>query len=62
LIQSLIRFLLVADVGPDSFLVRPTVDEESSGQKMLPNEAVLALSIDPGQMDGALALDEFNNL
>ena len=29
---------------------------------MLPNEAALALSIDPGQMDGALTLDEPNYL
>src|SRR5271166_2441763 len=38
---------------------RPTVlTKKSSGPKVLPHEIAFALSIDPGQMDRALALDE----
>jgi len=57
LIQTLIFFLLVADVGLDGFLISShCVDEESSGPKMLPHKVALALSIDPRQMDALLPL------
>jgi hypothetical protein len=58
LLEPLILFLLVADVSSDGLFVPPDrVDEKSPGPKVLPHEVALALSIDPGQMDRALALD-----
>jgi len=63
LIQPLILLLLVTNVSPDGFFVPSyRVDEEASGPKVLPHEVALALSIDPGQMDRALTLDEADNL
>jgi hypothetical protein len=58
LFEPLIFLLLVADVSADRVLVATNrVDEESSSPKMPPYEIAFALSIDPGQMNRALALD-----
>ena len=58
LLQPLIFLLLIADVRADGFFVAPDrVDEESAGSEMLPYEIAFALSINPGHVDRALALE-----
>ena|SRR5208337_368614 len=53
----LLLLLLVADVRPDGVLVTTDrVDEKAPGPKVLPDEIPLSLSINPRQVDGALAL------
>ena len=58
MLEPLILFLLVADVGPDGVLVpADRVHEEPSRPKVLPHEVALALPINPGQVDRAVPLD-----
>jgi len=59
LVQPLIFFLLVADVGMDHFLVPPhRIDEVPARPEVLPHEVALPFPLHPRQMDRALALDE----
>ena len=63
LIEPLILFLLVADIGPYRLLVAPhRIDEVPSGPEVLSDEVALPFSVDTGEMDRALALDESNHL
>src|SRR5271165_4923569 len=58
LVQSLVLFLLVLDVVTNDPLIAPDRRNEiSPGPKVPPDEASVALAIDPSQMDRALALD-----
>ena len=61
--EPVILFLLIADVSSDGLLV-PTnrVDEEPTGPEVLAHEVALALSINPGQVDRALAFDGSDDL
>ena len=55
--EPLVFPLLVADVSPDGLLIpADRVHEEPTAPKMLAHEVALALSLDPGQVDRALAL------
>ena len=63
LLEPLIFLLLIANVGADGFLIAPDrVDVESPGSEVLPHEIAFALSINPGHVDRALALDETHHL
>ena len=57
LIESLVLFFLVLDVVSDGSLIAPDRRNEiSSGSKVLPEEASVALATDPRKVDCALAL------
>ncbi len=59
MLGPLILLLLIADVGAGRVLVEPDrVRENAAGPKVLPGKIASALSIDPGHMDRAFALDE----
>lgn len=59
LVEPDIFSLLLADVFPDHRLVSTDGrDEVTPGPEVLPYEVALPLSIDPRQVDSALALDE----
>src|SRR3954453_8003804 len=63
LLQACIFLLLSADVLTDRGLVTPNGRHEiSSGPKVLPHEAALSFSINPRQVDGALAFDKTHHL
>jgi hypothetical protein len=58
LFEPLIFFLLIADVSSDGFFVpADRVHEEPTAPKVLAHKVAPSLSIDPRQVDGALALD-----
>ena len=59
LFEPLIFFLLIADVSSDGlFVPADRVHEEPTGPKVLAHKVSLSLSIDPRQVDRALAPDE----
>lgn len=63
LLEPLILFFLIADVGADGVLVpADRVHEEPAGPEVLTHEVALALSIDSTRVDRALALDEPHDL
>ena len=63
LFEPLIFFLLIADVSSDGFFVpADRVHEEPTGPKVLAHKVALSLSIDPRQVDRALALDVADDL
>ncbi len=59
LIQSLVLFLMVADVGSDRPLVPSyRVDEKTARPEVLPHEIALPFAVDARQVNRALALDK----
>ena len=63
LLQSLVLFLLVADVLAYHLLIPPDGrNEVTPGPEVLAHEITFALAVDASQMDRTLAFDEAHNL